>query len=77
MQEFIRPSVDFAAEAGKYCIAPHVPVTPETIGRPLGAAPLLDGLEAQTGRRLHPNRPGRKPKALDAAEERDISALSP
>jgi putative transposase len=41
----------------------------ETIGRPLGAAPFLDALEAQTGRRLHPNRPGRKPKALDAAEE--------
>jgi putative transposase len=41
----------------------------ETIGRPPGAAAFLDAREAQPGRRLHPNRPARKPKALDAAGE--------
>ncbi len=33
-----------------------------TSGRPLGTDPFLDRLEASTGRRLRPGKPGRKPK---------------
>lgn len=40
----------------------------ETVGRPVGAAAFLDQLELQTGRRLQPNKPGRKAKT-------DMSAL--
>jgi len=35
----------------------------ERTGRPLGAADFVEGLEERLGRRLSPQKPGRKPKA--------------
>jgi len=34
----------------------------ERTGRPLGDAALIDRLEAMLGRRIHRQRPGRKPR---------------
>jgi putative transposase len=38
----------------------------ELIGRPVGAADFIADLERQSGRRLSPGAPGRKPKSKDA-----------
>lgn len=48
----------------------------ETIGRPLGSADFVAGLERESGRRLMPQTRGPKPKAKDEDVEQ-LSALSP
>jgi len=49
----------------------------ETIGRPLGGAAFIAGLERESGRRLMPGKPGPRPKASGGETARQISALSP
>ena len=49
----------------------------ESIGRPLGAAPFIAAIEAQTGRRLRRQRPGPQPKVRQGEVAEGISALSP
>jgi hypothetical protein len=39
----------------------HVPVSPETVGRPLGDAAFLGRLERESGRTLAPGKRERKP----------------
>ena len=48
----------------------------ETIGRPVGSAEFVAALERQSGRRLRPEKPGRKPAAT-ATSDGQLSALSP
>ena len=48
----------------------------ETIGRPLGTAEFIAGLERDSGRRLAPGKRGRKPKEQDR-EGGELNALSP
>jgi putative transposase len=49
----------------------------ETIGRPLGDAAFLAGLEQALGRRLQAKRRGPKPKTKEPAERAQLSGLSP
>ena len=49
----------------------------ETIGRPVGSAEFIAGLERQSGRCLLPAKPGPKAKAKDEGGNSEIGALSP
>lgn len=49
----------------------------ETIGRPLGDAAFLAGLELTLRRTLRPKPRGPKPKTKEPAESKKLSGLSP